>query len=54
MGAIPEKGASIVVEYCVTNGANSNLFMNEINQGNGELWEFKGTGMMVDGTTINL
>lgn len=54
MGAIPEKGASIVVEYCVTNGANSNLFMNEINQGNGELWEFQGTGMMVDGTTINL
>lgn len=56
MGAIPEEGSSIVIEYLVTAGGNSNIlkdkeFNSSIKDDN---WEWDGEGILQDGTTIKL
>lgn len=52
MGAIPPEGSSIIVEYIVTAGEQSNLTMEETNIADN--WEFDGEGMLPSGETIKL
>lgn len=52
MGAIPEKGSSIIVEYIVSDGTQGNLHKVDANAGNN--WEFEGEGVLADGTSVKL
>lgn len=56
MGAIPEEGASIVIEYIVTAGSNSNILKDkELNAAiKDDNWEWEGEGILQDGSTIKL
>lgn len=52
MGAIPAKGASIIVEYIVSDGTIGNIRKSDVNAANN--WEFDGEGVMADGTSVKL
>ena len=56
MGAIPPAGSSIIVEYIVTSGENSNINKNiTFDAGNkDDNWDWDGEGLLQDGTTIKL
>jgi hypothetical protein len=47
MGAIPPTGASIVVEYIVTNGYMANISKETLN--GGDAWEWESEGMLSNG-----
>jgi len=44
MGAIPEEGSSIIVEYCVCAGTAANLAKEYVNSG--AYWQIDGKGML--------
>lgn len=52
MGAIPEEGATIIIEYIVSDGITTNIDMHYENTDN--FWQFNDTGFLEDGTTVNL
>lgn len=52
MGAIPEKGATIVIEYILSDGQGTNIFKDFANSGDN--WQFDGDGLLQDGTTVKL
>ena len=52
MGAIPPKGASIVVEYIVTDGNNANIYKSFIN--GDDNWEWDGDARLANGNTVPL
>jgi len=56
MGAIPEEGASIIIEYLVTAGSNSNILKDkEFNAAiKDDNWEWDGEGILQDGSTVKL
>lgn len=56
MGAIPPEGASIVIEYIITNGEVSNLLKDkDFSIGiKDDKWEWDGEGLLTDGSTIKL
>lgn len=51
MGAIPEDGASIVVEYLVTSGESANISKSYSTDSD---WEFDGNGLLTNGDTVPL
>lgn len=52
MGAIPPQSSTIIIEYIVTDGENSNLFMNDVNIADN--WEWDGTGVLPTGEAVKL
>jgi len=52
MGAIPPKGASIVVEYIVTDGNNANIYKSFIN--GDDNWQWDGDARLANGNTVPL
>lgn len=52
MGKIPEEGATIFIEYLVTDGAGGNLPKDIINQE--DFFEFVDSGFLRDGTEVSL
>lgn len=52
MGMIPEAGATILVEYIVTDGATTNIAKEYANSDN--YWEFVGKGYLNDGSEVDL
>lgn len=52
MGAIPQQGSTIIVEYAVTDGAGGNLPKDIAN--NPEAFQIQGVGYMRDGSEVSL
>lgn len=52
MGAIPQSGATILVEYAISDGGNTNINKDYANSDN--FWEFQDEGYLMDGTPLNL
>lgn len=52
MGAIPDIGASIIIEYIITAGENSNLLKEFVNTDNN--WQFSSQGVLSNGESVDL